>query len=266
MAKEIKSNRGRKPKTNDYNSVFAQRLRDLIDERNLTLPELAEQLNTTRQSIGQWKNGDTVPNIIMLKTIAEYFNVSADYLIGIEDYKTHEAASVGALTGISEDNIKWLNISIEGYNEYPNPAQKKFFDTLNSLLDTLREHSIIHTLMHLYAQTKMFKNAFKRIENNIDNNTDVNISENVALFSTIHNINAEKDMIVDILTYSLHNIIGYSAEEYRYYCNKLNEYSVTYGDWTKDIENAEEFIEIERLYKKHYGLEVAENGNDTETR
>lgn len=262
MSKEIKSNRGRKPKTNEYNSAFAQRLRDLIDERKLTLPELAEQLNTTRQSIGQWKNGDTVPNIIMLKTIAEYFNVSSDYLIGIDDCRTHKTTDVKAVTGLSEDNIKWLNVSIEGYNEYPNPAQKKFFDTLNSLLDTLREHSIIHTLMHLYAQTKIFKNAFKRIENNIDTDKDVNISEAVALFSTIHNINAEKEMIVDILTYSLQNVIGYSEQEYRYYCNKLNEYSVTYSDWTKDIDNAEEFIEIERLYKKYYGLEAEDNGND----
>ncbi len=108
MSKEIKSNRGRKPKTNDYNSVFAQRLRDLIDERNLTLPELAKQLNTTRQSIGQWKNGDTVPNIIMLKTIAEYFNVSADYLIGIEDCKTHTVSNISDQIGLSEKTIKNL--------------------------------------------------------------------------------------------------------------------------------------------------------------
>lgn len=44
------------------------------------------QINTTRQSIGQWKNGDTVPNIIMLKSIAEFFNVSADYLLVYRKY------------------------------------------------------------------------------------------------------------------------------------------------------------------------------------
>lgn len=262
MSKEIKSNRGRKPKTNEYNSVFAQRLRDLIDEHKLTLPELAEQLNTTRQSIGQWKNGDTVPNIIMLKAIAEYFNVSADYLIGIEKYTTHAAESIGASTGLSEDNIQWLNTCIEGYSEHPNSAQKKFFDILNTLLDTLREHSIIHTLMHLYAQTKMFKNAFKRAERKIDIDKDVDVYENVALSSKIQNINAEKEMIVDILTYSLQNIIGYSMKEYRYYCNKLCEYSVNYSNWTEDMDNAEEFIEIERLYKKYYDLEAEDNGND----
>lgn len=109
MSIERKKHRGRKPKTNEYNSIFSQRLRELIDKNNLTLPELAIQINTTRQSIGQWKNGDTVPNIIILKSIAEYFNVSADYLLGISKYKTSETANVGYITGLSAVSISKLN-------------------------------------------------------------------------------------------------------------------------------------------------------------
>ena len=124
MSMQIKNNRGRKPKTNEYNSIFSQRLRELIEKNNLTLPELAMQINTTRQSIGQWKNGDTVPNIIMLKSIAEFFNVSADYLLGLTENTSTNISEIGISnkTGFSksdllekfeelkENNIKLINL------------------------------------------------------------------------------------------------------------------------------------------------------------
>lgn len=108
MVKENKTNRGRKPKTTDYNSVFAQRFRNLIKEANITLPELAEKIGATRQSIGQWKDGNTIPNILILKRIAEYFNVSSDYLIGIDDCKDKEKTDISIETGLSEKSIERL--------------------------------------------------------------------------------------------------------------------------------------------------------------
>lgn len=79
--------RGRKPKTEDYyNSVFASRLRALINNEGITLPKLAKSIGATRQSIGQWKDGKAQPNATMIKKIAEYFNVSSDYLLGLSEY------------------------------------------------------------------------------------------------------------------------------------------------------------------------------------
>lgn len=222
------------------------------NEKKITQEELAKDLNVGRETVARWENGTRDLKTDAIIQLSNYFGVTSDYLLGISDYKTAQAADIGTLTGLSEDNIKWLNVSIYGYNKHPNPAQKKFFDILNSLLDTLREHSVIYTLMHLYVQTKIFKNAFKRIENNIG----YAAGEVTALFSKIQNINAEKENIVDILTHSLQNIIGYSSKEYRYYCNNLGEYSVTYSDWGEDLDNAEELMEIERFYRQG----VVDNG------
>ena len=73
--------RGRKKKDIGSNSPFATRLRELLEERKITQPVLAEAIGVSRQSVGQWKDGKTVPDILDLQKIAHYFGVSTDYLL-----------------------------------------------------------------------------------------------------------------------------------------------------------------------------------------
>ncbi len=49
---------------------------------NLSQNEFAEKLLVTRQAVSRWENGDTVPNIDILRLIAETFDVSVDFLLG----------------------------------------------------------------------------------------------------------------------------------------------------------------------------------------
>ena len=63
---------------------FKERLSELRDSRRLTKTQLAKDLNTTRQLISAYENGTTTPNIVMFATMADYFGVSADYLLGRE--------------------------------------------------------------------------------------------------------------------------------------------------------------------------------------
>lgn len=66
-------------------SIFAQRLRELRQEKGLSMKQLAKELDTTDAAISNWENGINEPRISYLKAIAQYFGVSADYLLGIED-------------------------------------------------------------------------------------------------------------------------------------------------------------------------------------
>ena len=50
-------------------------------EKNLNQEQLAEHLHVTRQAVSNWENGKTQPDIETLTQIAEYFNVSVEYLI-----------------------------------------------------------------------------------------------------------------------------------------------------------------------------------------
>lgn len=67
-------------------SEFYKRLRDLCEERNMTVNELVKILDLSSGSPTAWKNG-TIPRNATLNKIADYFGVTADYLRGEKETK-----------------------------------------------------------------------------------------------------------------------------------------------------------------------------------
>lgn len=63
---------------------FGDKLAILIDENNLTQKELAAQLNIAPSTLSSYVQNAREPDFKMLKCIAKYFNVSADYLLDIQ--------------------------------------------------------------------------------------------------------------------------------------------------------------------------------------
>lgn len=64
-----------------YNN-FPSRLKSLRISNNLTLEQLGKELGSTRATIGNYENSNKKPSLEMLIKIADYFDVSVDYLIG----------------------------------------------------------------------------------------------------------------------------------------------------------------------------------------
>ena len=67
-------------------SKFPQRLKELREEKGLSIKTLAKELGVSDIAIGRWEKGLRTPNIDTLILVANYFNVSADYLLGLKDY------------------------------------------------------------------------------------------------------------------------------------------------------------------------------------
>ena len=65
--------------------IFATRLRELRIDKGLSMKQLAKALNTTDAAISNWENCINEPKISYLRSIALYFGVSTDYLLGLED-------------------------------------------------------------------------------------------------------------------------------------------------------------------------------------
>ena len=65
-------------------SILFQRIRKLCKDRNITIKKMSEDLDIGTSLIRKWKT-TTSPSIDKIKTIAEYFDVSIDYLIGRTD-------------------------------------------------------------------------------------------------------------------------------------------------------------------------------------
>ncbi len=61
---------------------FAERLKALRLEWELTQEKLADVLGTTQRKISYWESGKIEPDLCSLWKLADFFDVSVDYLIG----------------------------------------------------------------------------------------------------------------------------------------------------------------------------------------
>ena len=67
------------------NNKFAERLKELREEMNLSQNELTEQPGFSAACINRWEKSIRVPNIESLFALCIFFKVSANYLIGLEN-------------------------------------------------------------------------------------------------------------------------------------------------------------------------------------
>ena len=61
------------------------RLKELRKDRKISQVKLAMDLNLTQNSISRYENGEREADYDTLVAIADYFNVSVDYLLGRTD-------------------------------------------------------------------------------------------------------------------------------------------------------------------------------------
>ena len=120
----------------DYDSVFATRLRALMESNKTTQKELAEIVGTTRQAISQYADGSVQPNVEKLYKMASYFKVSSDWLIGMNDIKSPDLDSIGVheITGLSDGAIEILRAFRD------DDTKKPIIPTLNFLLEQEAEY------------------------------------------------------------------------------------------------------------------------------
>lgn len=64
---------------------FAERLKELRIDKQLSQRELSKATNFSQAAIARWEAGLQIPNIEVAITFAKYFGVTTDYLLGLED-------------------------------------------------------------------------------------------------------------------------------------------------------------------------------------
>lgn len=65
--------------------TMGQVLKELRLEKGVSQKEVATAVKTTDVTIGRYENGDREPKGDMLYSIADYYNVSIDYLLGLSE-------------------------------------------------------------------------------------------------------------------------------------------------------------------------------------
>lgn len=66
--------------------MYGERLRELRCEKGLTQKQLAEKLNISQKSLNKYEGESLDLSTELIVRICRYFQVSADYLLGLDDY------------------------------------------------------------------------------------------------------------------------------------------------------------------------------------
>ena len=89
--------------------IFVIRLNKLISENRISKYKLAKDLKIGKATVLNWCDGKNEPKVKQIRMLAEYFGVSTDYLLGLED-------EFGGKTSINNSFNDNSSISINSFN------------------------------------------------------------------------------------------------------------------------------------------------------
>lgn len=70
--------------------MLSEKLKSLRKQHNMTQADVAEIVGVSQQAVGKWERGIASPDYDALAKLAKRFNVSADYLIGLQSKEMAE--------------------------------------------------------------------------------------------------------------------------------------------------------------------------------
>ncbi len=97
--------------------MFGNRLKSLRIEKSLIQKELADLLKVSPSTIGMYERNQRDPDTDTIRFLADYFNVSSDYLLGLSSTKYQNSVVAESpadyLDGLDEDEIDAVKNMIE---------------------------------------------------------------------------------------------------------------------------------------------------------
>lgn len=92
----------------EVTATFSDRLEDLIRESGKDMRTLAQNIGISTGALSNYRNDYAEVGITTFKKIADYFEVSYDYLLGNSDNRQRENIDIGRQTGLSDKTIEIL--------------------------------------------------------------------------------------------------------------------------------------------------------------
>ncbi|MBF0746541.1 helix-turn-helix transcriptional regulator [Gemella sp. 19428wG2_WT2a] len=91
------------------------KIRQLANQRKITISELERRINLSNGQIGKWSK--QTPGIDKVQKVADYFGVSVDYLLGREDTYTPQAMYRLNTENLDETQVKELMTEMQRLEE-----------------------------------------------------------------------------------------------------------------------------------------------------
>ena len=103
----------------------------LLDEKGLKNADVARATGISNMTLSDWKRGKSIPKSDKMRKIAEYLNVSVDYLMtGKDGAFTKEIAETDAKHLFMNKQIKEYDLKL---NNLPKEKQKIIMDLIDQI-------------------------------------------------------------------------------------------------------------------------------------
>ncbi len=147
--------RKKEPSSVTEQGIFPTRLRQLMEERKTTQKVLAQAVGVRPQTISLYTTGQSYPDVNGLRKIAQFYNVSADWLLGLTDHQT------------IQPDIKAICEYLE-IQEYNLPFLRGFFHHDPEHANYLFENPYFQSAIMAYTAYNRFQLISKEAQEGID--------------------------------------------------------------------------------------------------
>lgn len=106
---------------------FGEQLKELRKSKELTQEQAAELLGISKQSVSRWENNSTYPDILFLPTLASFYGVTVDRLLGADSDENEKMRkqyfeNIEQACRLGDERTAFL-LSQELYARYPNDRE-----------------------------------------------------------------------------------------------------------------------------------------------
>jgi transcriptional regulator with XRE-family HTH domain len=147
-----------------YKDVFMERLGYLISRDRMQQIDLARALGVQGGIVSKWLRGDAFPGIRSLVGIAEVFDTSIDWLLGISDdegFAGISAMTIAQETGLSQSSVEKL----QRYMEEASFPAARHDSSKSELIDSIINDNGFDELLELLS--RLTKASIRNMESNL---------------------------------------------------------------------------------------------------
>ncbi len=113
---------------------FAARLRELREEADVSMVELARAIGVSDAAVCKWENGQAEPKIGYIVKLAEYFDCPIDYLIGTDGFFAEAKATITDSDGKPLERAKAASVVLTKDEQGVIASYKKLSPKMQTLL------------------------------------------------------------------------------------------------------------------------------------
>lgn len=115
----------------------AENLCQLKEENKKTQKQICGDIKATEKTVASWIKGQKQPETYKLCALADYFNVSTDFILGRTEYRNLGNEDISKAIGLSEKSIEVLRFlnGLSVTNEEDKRHHRKVIDLINVVLE-----------------------------------------------------------------------------------------------------------------------------------